>query len=61
MIAVWYGRNVQLNAESQQELERLQNYSMRLILSQPLRTPNDGLRKVIKWMTLKKKRKMVRL
>ena len=47
--------------ELQQKLERVQNYGMRLILSQPPRTPRDGLRKVMKWMPLKKRREMFRL
>ena len=48
-------------AELQPKLERVQNYGMRLILSQPPRTPSDGLRKVMKWMPLKKRREMFRL
>ena len=36
------------------ELERIQNYGMRIVLSKPPKTPSEGLREALKWKTLKK-------
>ena len=43
------------------KIERVQNYGMRIILSQPPRTPSKRLRDKLKWMTLEKRREMRRL
>ena len=45
----------------QRKLDRIQNYGMRLILSQPPRTPSEGLRRALKWMPLGARREMFRL
>ena len=42
------------------KIERVQNYGMRIILSQPPRTPSKRLRDKLKWMTLEKRREMCR-
>ena len=44
-----------------QKLERVQNYGMRLILSQPPRTHSEKMRRKLNWMTLEKRRVMARL
>ena len=43
------------------ELERIQNYSMRIVLSKPPKTPSEGLRQVLGWKTLEKRREQMRL
>ena len=43
------------------KIERVQNYGMRIILSQPPRTPSRRLRDKLKWMTLERRREMRRL
>ena len=40
--------------ELRQKLERVQNYGMRLILSQPPRTHSEKMRRKLNWMTLEK-------
>ena len=45
----------------QLRLDRIQNYGMRLILSQPPRTPSEGLRKRLNWMPLSTRREMFRM
>ena len=47
--------------ELRQKLERVQNYGMRLILSQPPRTHSEKMRRKLNWMTLEKRRVMARL
>ena len=47
--------------DMRKRLERVQNYGMRIILSQPPRTPSKGLRQNMNWMTLEKRREMSRL
>ena len=47
--------------EMQQKLERIQKYGMRLILSQPPRTPSEGLRKILRWMPLRARRDLFRM
>ena len=42
-------------------LDRIQNYGMRLILSQPPRTPSEGLRKSLNWMPLSTTKEMFRM
>ena len=44
-----------------EDIERVQNYGMRITLSQPPRTPSKRLRDKLKWMTLEKRREMRRL
>ena len=44
-----------------QKLERVQNYGMRLILSQQPRTHCEEMRQKLNWMTLEKRRVMARL
>ena len=43
------------------DLERVQNYGMRLILSKPPRTPSEQLRKELGWKTLEERRSRSRL
>ena len=45
----------------QKKLDRIQGYGMRLILSQPPRTPSAGLRKTLNWMPLGDRRELFRL
>ena len=40
-------------------LDRIQNHGMRLIMSQPPRTPSEGLRKSLNWMPLSTKKRAV--
>ena len=47
--------------ELREKIERIQKYGMRLILSQPPRTPSAGLRCALKWIPLEKRRSMFRL
>ena len=47
--------------EMQQKLERVQKYGMRLILSQPPRTPSETLRKALGWTPLKARRELFRM
>ena len=44
--------------ELRQKLERVQNYGMRLILSQPSRTHSEEMRQKLNWTTLEKRRVM---
>ena len=44
-----------------QKLERVQNYAMGLILSQPPRTHSEEMRQKLNWTTLEKRRVMARL
>ena len=44
-----------------QELERIQNYGMRIVLSKPPKTPSEGLREVLGWKTLVKRRQLMRM
>ena len=43
--------------ELRRNLERVQNYGMRLILSQPPRTPSEQLREELEWKTLEEWRR----
>ena len=45
----------------QQKLERVQKYGMRLILSQPPRTPSETVRKALGWTPLKARRELFRM
>ncbi len=45
----------------QQQVERIQNYGMRLILSRPPRTPTAELRSTLNWLPLTERRRMIRL
>ena len=45
----------------QRQVERIQNYGMRLILGKPPRTPSNELRTHLRWMTLSRRRQMLRL
>ena len=47
--------------ELQTKIERVQNYGMRLILSQPPRTPSTVLRSELGWMPLSERRRLSRL
>ena len=44
-----------------QELERIQNYGMRIVLSKPPKTPSEGLRMVLGWKMLVKRRQLMRM
>ena len=55
--AVWMECGVTLC----QQIERLQNYGMRIITSSPRLTHSADLRKELKWVTLEKRRQMLRL
>ena len=44
-----------------QELERIQNYDMRIVLSKPPKTPSEGLQEVLGWKTLVKRRQLMRM
>lgn len=44
----WFGRSVQ--KKSQQQVEQIQNYAMRLILSRPPRTISAELQKTLHWL-----------
>ena len=43
------------------ELEKIQNYAMRIILSQPPRTSSEDLRKKLGWTTVERRMKIRRL
>ena len=47
--------------ELRRKLERVQNYGIRLILSQPPRTHSEEMRQRLNWLTLEKRRVMARL
>ena len=47
--------------ELRRKVERILNYGMRLILSQPHRTPSGGMRHTLHWMPFKRLRTMFRL
>ena len=47
--------------ELRTKIERVQNYGMRLILSQPPRTPNTQLRSKLGWVPLSERRRLSRL
>ena len=55
--SVWQECSLELKLR----LDRIQNYGMRLILSQPPRTPSEGLRKTLNWMPLSTRREMFRI
>ena len=46
---------------TQQRVERIQNYAVRLICSKPSRTPSEKLRSNMNWMPLSKRRELFRL
>ena len=54
MAGVWKG-------STKKSVERVQNYAMRLICSEPPRTPSEKLRKRMNWMPLTRRREMFRL
>jgi len=54
---VWH----ECGAVQQQQVERIQNYGMRLILAKPPRTPSSELRAYLKWTTLCRRHQMLRL
>jgi hypothetical protein len=43
--------------ELQARIERIQNYGMQLILSQPSQTPSTELRSILVWMPLSERRR----
>ncbi len=49
---VWHS----CNFSTSQRLERVQNYSMRVILGKPPRTPSSSLRQQLNWSTLYQRR-----
>ena len=53
----WHECTNELHAK----VERILNYGMRLILSQPPRTPSGEMRRTLHWMPLERRRVMFRL
>ena len=43
------------------KLKRVQNYGMRIMLSQPPKTPSGELRQKLGWLTLERRREMGRM